>query len=182
MILSVSRSYHRISDSRAVLGPFNIRAGNNVEWNSHQEEEYIDLLALSDKPREELSPGYDIIIVTRTLFPKGASRPEKAMIFLATMCRLSSPAALHAKDGTDEFDADGNKIYKIFPLTCVRQKTQSKTGVFTLEEIFGLETLTAPTDDGDKKDDECSTGDCVICLSDPRYVLSALLNTILMIT
>ena len=143
-----------------------------MEWNSHQEEEYIDILALSDKPRKEPSSGYDVIIVTRTLFPKDVGRPEKAMIFLASMCRLQNPAAVYANE-PPSIEQDKEKTLKTFPLTCVVQKAQSKTGVFNLEEIYGLETLTNKTKDDEKKgegsDDGSTTGDCVICLSDPRY-------------
>lgn len=159
----------KISESRAVLGPFNIRAGEDVEWNSHQEEEYVDTLALSDKPRKENSLGYDIIIVTRTLFPKGVSRPEKAMVFLATMCRLPSPGSIYVID-QDEADDHEKNIFKTFPLSCILQKTQSKTGVFSLEDIYGLETLTGTKCDDAKSDEGSTSGDCVICLSDQSSV------------
>lgn len=155
-----------------MLGPFNLRAGESVEWNSHQAEEYVDTLALSDKPHKEKSSGYDIIIVMRTLLPKGVMRSDKSMVFLASMCRLKNPAAVHTPDVSS---ADKDSSQRSFPLTCVVQKTQSKTGVFLLEEIYGLEATTqkktaAKTNDNNS-DDGSTSGDCVICLSDPRYDL-----------
>ena len=187
----MSVSYLRISDSRAVVGPYTIGPGEGMEWSSQREDEYIDLLALSDKPRKENSVQYDVIIVTRQLFPKGSSRPEKAMVFLASMCRLPSPAALFDTDVTEGGDQKG---YKSFPLTCVVQKVQSKTGVFTMEEVYGLEVVTKKNKaenknnknntehskrnhgkEEDGSEDGSTTGDCVICLSDPRYSICILL-------
>lgn len=170
-----------------MVGPYTIGPGVGMEWSSQREDAYIDLLALNEKPRKENSVQYDVIIVTRQLFPKGSSRPEKAMIFLASMCRLSSPGAVFDTDSATAEGVNKEKGYKSFPLTCVVQKVQSKTGVFTIEEVYGLETVTqrkANRESGavnnaenrshnHSKEEESSehgstSGDCVICLSDPR--------------
>jgi hypothetical protein len=166
----------RISDSRSVLGPYSVPAGGNMQWHSTQEDEFVDILALSDKPRTEHSAGYDVIIVTRTMYPKGDERPSRAMVFLASMCRLSSPGAIFAVDkkepeqqkeagngngngkaggsgeeGGGEEDKNKKNKNKIFPLTCVMQKAQSKTGIFNLEEVYGLDAVTTKKGEGEGK-------------------------------
>lgn len=157
------------------MGPYDLPAGKHRNWSSMQEDEFIDILAISDKPRAENSSGYDVILVTRTLFPKGEKRPSKAIVYLASFCRLSSPGALLlAADGKGG-EKEENKR---FPLGCAIQKAQNKTGIFNLEEVYGLEAITMKKNDavGENikekppadEEDSSSAGDCVICLSDPR--------------
>ena len=180
-----------------MLGPYNLCGGKNLTWDSREEEAFIDLLALQEKPRTETSSGYDIIIVTKNIFPKAEKRP-KAMIFMASMCRMTSPGAIfNMNNDIQQIDDTypGRKkelVCKTFPLTCVVQKAQSRSGVFVIEEVYGLEavirkqakqnqvqgdtinesthavtTTSTPTNDDDNTD---TTGDCVICLSDARSV------------
>ena len=160
-----------------MLGPFNLPPGENLSWNSYQENELVDTLALHEKPRKEHSSSYDVIIVIRNVFPSGSKPMPSDVIFLAFMCRLPSTEAIFQIERSVPHEKRPNKM---FPVTCVTQKAQSKTGIYVVEEIYGLEALTCAkknggvnatsTDQttGENSTDGDSTVDCVICLTDPR--------------
>jgi hypothetical protein len=102
-----------------------------MKWESKNYDCPIEISMLTNSRKEESSHLYDMIIISKVLLKKRKSEDEiskAAVIFQASMCNLPRKGLAEKPVGS------------IAKISCAVQKIQTKSGVFKLEEVYGLET------------------------------------------
>ena len=114
-----------------MFGPFRSPQGIGMKWESKNCDCLIDLSVITSSRKEESSHLYDMIIISKTQMKKRKSEDEiskTAVIFQASMCTMPRKGLAEKPVGS------------IVKINCIVQKIQTKSGVFKLEEVYGLET------------------------------------------
>ena len=113
-----------------MFGPYHAEAGIGMKWASKADDCLVDVPMLVNNRRDDSGGLYDIIIISKTLIKKKKDEAHgpTTVIFQASMCTFPRSSLQEKRPGA------------IIRMKCVVQKIQTKSGVYRIEEVYGLET------------------------------------------